>query len=301
MKRRHDLGGPVPPTLQDLSEAGIDLTSILAATVDKPELCSCLLTGSLADGNGTDSSDVDLMLLVPTGVAVIGQSDALSLETTRLSEKLFYVDGLEVNIDIAERSRVATIAGWMLTLAPALYNPRDLKSVPLIDGADLKFLVRLASGRALTNESVADSWRDEFLVEMIATYLTVRHFVEIGEFLEDARSHRDSAPETAKFIANIATEHALLSLLAFLNRPLLSRKWLLIETDKEILKAEGVTRDTLLSAKSLLLDSSLPVAAAIESVTAMREELREVLSSDAEVSTAIAYLSEEISYVENAE
>ena len=293
MKRAHSLGGPVPPTAEQLVGAGVDIANLISSVVGEPDRCGCLLVGSMADGNANEASDLDLLLLVPDGVEVTAPSERVRIESGLLSEQLFYQNGIEINIDIAQRSRVAPVSRSMLTLAPALYDPRSLKSIPLLAEVDLRFLLRLRNGIPLSGPALIETWRDEFLVDVLPTYLTIRHFVLIDEFSEDARSH---PPSTAGFVSRIAAEHVLFAALSYLGRPPASRKWLLTEVARHLPDASPEMAEVLKDARASLLEETSS-SSIIEQVDRARHNLRSILATNPELDVALTYLGGEIVYV----
>ncbi|RKG68726.1 hypothetical protein D7V80_11300 [Corallococcus sp. CA054B] len=298
MKRTHQLSSGQPLTTQTLRAHGVDVERILSELVSAPASCGVLLTGSLAAGNGTPSSDVDLMVLVPHRTSLISTKEGVRFKNSRFSEALQYCDGIEVNIELAERSRVAEIMTWMTAIAPALYKPSELKFIPIIDGPELRFLHRLRVGLPLMNPSLVASWRDEFLVELLPTYLTVRHFMEVHEYLEDAISHRAVSEESSRHVARIAVEEALVSILAALGVTSAARKWLLIESRKAMATASEVDRGLLEEGLLLHADCATgPLGGCLTRIEALHQRMAQRMSAEPELARAVEFLQGSIDYV----
>ncbi|NVJ04421.1 nucleotidyltransferase domain-containing protein [Myxococcus sp. AM001] len=298
MKRTHQLSNGQQLTAETLRAHGVDLERILPELVSDPTSCGVLLTGSLAAGNGTPSSDVDLMVLVPHRTSLVTAREGMRFKNSRFSEALQYCDGIEVNIELAERGRVAEIMTWMTAIAPALYKPSELKFVPIIDGPELRFLHRLRTGVPLLNPSLVASWRDEFLVELLPTYLTVRHFMEVHEYLEDAISHRPTSEESSRHVARIAVEEALVSILATLGVTSASRKWLLIESRKAMTTAGEVDRALLAEGLSILADCAAgPLGDCLTRIEALHQRMAARMSAEPELARAVEFLQGSITYV----
>ncbi|NOK35313.1 hypothetical protein D7W79_01070 [Corallococcus exercitus] len=298
MKRTHQLSSGQPLTTQTLRAHGVDVERILSELVSDPASCGVLLTGSLAAGNGTPSSDVDLMVLVPHRTSLISTKEGVRFKNSRFSEALQYCDGVEVNIELAERGRVAEIMTWMTAIAPALYKPSELKFIPIIDGPELRFLHRLRTGLPLLNPSLVASWRDEFLVELLPTYLTVRHFMEVHEYLEDAISHRAVSEESSRHVARIAVEEALVSILAALGVTSAARKWLLIESRKAMATAGEVDRALLAEGLSIHADCATgPLGECFTRIEALHRRMAQRMAAEPELARAVEFLQGSITYV----
>ena len=187
---------------------------------------------------------------------------------------------------------------WMTAIAPALYKPSELKFIPLIDGPELRFLHRLRTGVPLLNPRLVANWRDEFLVDLLPTYLAVRHFMEIHEYLEDAISHRAFSEESARHVARIAVEEALVSILAALGVTSASRKWLVVESRKVMATASEVDRGLLAEGLSILSDCAVgALGDCLARIEALHARIATRLSSEPELASAVAFLQGKIDYV----
>jgi predicted nucleotidyltransferase len=298
MKRTHQLASGQPLTVETLRAHGVDLERILSELVSDPAACGVLLTGSLAAGNGTPSSDVDLMVLMPHRTTLVANREGVRFKNSRFSEALQYCDGIEVNIELAERARVAEIMTWMTAIAPALYKPSELKFIPIIDGPELRFLQRLRTGVPLLNPGLVASWRDEFLVDLLPTYLAVRHFMEVHEYLEDAISHRAFSEESSRHVARISVEEALISILAALGVTSASRKWLVVESRKAMTTASEVDRGLLAEGLSILADCAVgSLGDCLARIEALHKRIATRLSSEPELARAVEFLQSKIDYV----
>jgi predicted nucleotidyltransferase len=298
MKRTHQLASGQPLTAETLRAHGVDLEHILSGLVSDPAACGVLLTGSLAAGNGTPSSDVDLMVLIPHRTSLVTSREGVRFKNSRFSEALQYCDGIEVNIELAERHRVAEIMTWMTAIAPALYKPSELKFIPIIDGPELRFLQRLRTGLPLLNPGLVASWRDEFLVELLPTYLAVRHFMEVHEYLEDAISHHAFSEESSRHVARISVEEALVSILAALGITSASRKWLIVESRKAMATAGEVDRGLLAEGLAILADCATgPVGDCLKRIEALHKRIAARLSTEPELARAVEFMQGKIGYV----
>ncbi len=291
MKHGHglsDLNGTL--TLSDLEREGLDFKEFVSTVVDDVDACSCLLTGSRAEGHPDASSDLDLLLLVPKGVEVTEPHDTFNPASDRLSEKLWQLDGLKVNLAVAQRDRVSGVLGSMLALAPVFYDPGQIKALPLIDGNDLTFLIQLRSGIVLINDDLAQQWQDEFLVELVPLYLTVKHYLAAGELLEDARGRLEHSESPAKHIYRTAAEYLLLSAVAFAGRPLTSAKSLVQEAEERVQKVnDPALKEALAQGTSYLVDFQGNGPAAVAELTAIQHVLGRALSVDPDIATAIEH------------
>lgn len=177
-----------------LTAIGCNLEETIATVVPGVDRPPALVVGSIAEGFGTPASDLDILVLVDSLDGVVADPSDLWLDTANSRELLRYAEGLEINFTFMERAGFARLTDALVGVAPALYDPGALKSLPMIGKEDLRWGHRLRSGWPLWGHDVVEQWRDEALLALLPQYLAVHHFVEMSEFVEDAGAFVGSTP-----------------------------------------------------------------------------------------------------------
>ncbi len=199
---------------QKLANLDINLEEICLSHLKSSDDVGILLVGSFAEGFATASSDVDLLVLVPDSKTYTERQQDVNLRSGRSRELLTYINGVEINVDFVAFDEISGLIESFIEISPALYDPTELKRIPLIEAFDLKFLHRLRTGAVLFGEQSVARWRDELMVSMLPMYLSLRHFFLSQEALEGARSAPIEIDGTVPFITRVAAEHAMIALLA---------------------------------------------------------------------------------------
>ena len=255
--------------------------------------------GSLAEGLGNRAADVDLLVLVDDRDAVRRNLEGLAMQAGRAVEALLYRNGVEINLEIFVREDVERLMTSFVSLAPALYNPVDLKRLPLLQAYDVRFLHRLRTGWTLRGEPTVEMWRDEFMTELLATYLAVRHLNNFDEFLEDAQSLVGSPHHSCVYVGRLAVEFGLFSILAHEGFTNPGKKWLL-EMCAKVQSADA--REVVDLGVELLLGDLRQIdgAAYLGEVQAFGVRLTAHLQRNPEVSKATGFMRERIHYLPGA-
>jgi len=283
--------------LAGLEAAGVHIHERVAALLRPGCPFALLAVGSVAEGTATPESDLDLMVLIDSEDDFVASANVLNLAAGRSREVLFYIEGLEVNIDFMSRDRMEPIIESMLSLAPALYDPRDVKEVPLLAPGDVTFLHRLRTGWVLEGDDTVALWRDEFMVDILPMYLGVRCYYSSVELLEDAISVLRGPSPAAYHVGRSCVEYTLMAVLTQEGFTSMNPKWLV----HWVHRTGGDTRALLDRGARLLF----PVVggpdeerAYVGEVAAFVRGARARLDRDPAIARAIEYLRGEIAYVD---
>ena len=291
----HGLDGP-DAFVAALAAAGVDLDEVVATCVKSGADAGVLLGGSLAEGVGNASSDVDLIILLESERELRTDREGLAIRAGRSSELLLYRNGIEINLEIYVRDDVEELMSAFVSLAPVLYNPSEVEQIPMLQPFDTRFLHRLRNGWPLRGLHRIEIWRDEFMVDLLATYLVVFYFIKFCDFFEDAMAMAQLLPVAGVFVGRKSAEHAMLSLLAKSGFTSPSTKWLLHWSGS----ARGQCPASLLdTGQSLLLDFVDPddVQRYLQQVAGFGRDVLQVLRQDPELRSATDFVRSRIAHI----
>ena len=297
-KRQHGLGSATghESFLAALANEGVDLDEVLSNCIRPGASAGVLLVGSLSERLGNEASDVDLLVLLDSRDDLRLAGEGLAMQSGRAMELLLYRNHIEINIELFVREDVERLMEAFISMAPALYDPAELKHLPLLQHYDLRFLHRLKCGWPLRGKRVVEQWRDEFMTDMLGTYLAVRYFSNYDELFEDAAIMLRSNELAAFHVARICVEQALLSALASVGFTGPDRKWLLYwcERAKDKPLAAFLQEGT-----SLLLMGSgqMPTRNYVEKVRTLGLRLLDHLRLDDDLRRATDFLRTRIGFV----
>jgi hypothetical protein len=298
-KRPHRLHGSLGAGafLQALACEGVDLDEVLSTCLRPDADAGVLLGGSLAEGLGNEAADVDLLVLLDSREGLRSEGEGLSLRSGRALEWLVYRSGIEINLEVFVRSDVERLMESFVSIAPALYDPTELEWIPMLQPFDLRFLHRLRTGWCLRGARLTNRWRDEFLVDLLPTYLTVLNFVTFNEHLEDAVSMLKDHPQSGVYVARKCVEWALQSCLAHAGFTSQNNKWLLRWCDQV---ADAEVAAFMASGRELLLDGSAMAEPTeyLRKVEDLGRRLLTDLERDPEIRRATDYLRARIKYID---
>jgi hypothetical protein len=239
-------------------------------------------------------------VLIESASDFISNNDDVNLEYGNSLEVLLYVNGVELNFDFMAKDRLRGVVESFISIAPALYNPEEMKSLILIGWEDVQFLDRLRNGWIIYNPKEIELWRDEFMVELLPTYIAVREYFEGIEFLEDAISAKKGINKSATYIGRMVVERGLFALLGSLGYTNQSKKWLFywIEEVKD-----DSTRELLNSGVELLFPEnpnkdSLTEIEYVDKVAVFYRLVRRELDQNVAIAKAIKFLNSKINYID---
>jgi predicted nucleotidyltransferase len=132
--------------INGLADLEIDIEAVVIKHLKPGTSFSIIAAGSITQDCGNSESDVDLLVLFESESDFIRSSADVNLEYGSSIEVLLYQNGIEINIDFMARDRLQGVINSFLSIAPALYNPQDVKSLILVGWEDLQFLDRLKNG-----------------------------------------------------------------------------------------------------------------------------------------------------------
>jgi len=285
--------------LKALRSNNIDLNAIVHEYLKPETNASIIVTGSIAEGTGNSESDLDILVLLNSDSEFKASRNVINLEYGNSLEVLLYKNGIEINIDYMSRNRLNNLIESFLSIAPALYDPRDMESLLIIGWEDLQFLHRLKNGWVIENKEMAHLWQDEFMVDLLPIYSAVKDYFEGIELLEDAISALSGPRRSAIYMGRKCIEFGMFSLLAKNGFTSQSKKWIIhwcekLKNDQAYpLLEKGC--NLLFSQK---IDTEKQEKEFIEEVIIFFKELRIELEKDSAIGKAIGYLRGEINYID---
>jgi predicted nucleotidyltransferase len=302
-KRSHSLFGHASAaTFTDaLAREGINLATLLGSLTAGDEAPGVLLVGSLAEGLGTAESDVDLLVLLGSRDDLVISTQDFVFTQGRIVELLRYQEGVELNLEFLFWDDLVALVNPLVDMAPALYDPSRVTSLPLLTYAELRLLHRLRTGWPLSGHTTVARWVDELLVHLLPTYVTLRNYMDFHELLEDASSALDGPPGALTHIARLAVEKALFSVLGRHGLTNPNNRWLIHLARRLDQGPSGalVARAQELFFPPRALDASGSIGY-LTDVTALGDAMRELYQPDPELRRAIDYLHSSIHYVDHS-
>lgn len=285
--------------LEELLKYDIDVVNTISSYIKKDAEVGILFTGSITDGNANGESDIDIKVLLHSNSDYKPNTSVINLEVENTKEVLIYKNGIEVNISFHPRASVEKTINSFLSIAPALYDPKDLETFPVIGKSSLQFLHDLKNGWIIGGENVVAIWRDECMVDLLPIYLTVHHFLISLELLEDTKSAIGQTKGACTFIGRMCLEHLFLSLLAKEKYTNQNRKWI-FHNGSKFSSAESKQLFQQLSALffsplQLNKEEELDYYENIHNQITM---VREHIAKDIAIGKAINYILKEINYVD---
>lgn len=281
-----------------LNEYNIDIDQIIKDSLNEGVEYGTFICGSLTDGNATYASDLDIMILLDDENQIKDEKTSINLMVENTKETLHYVNGIEINITFKTWKSMHSTINDFISIAPALYNPHDIESFPVIGKNKLQFLHNLKNAWILSGDNIVNRWKDECMVDILPIYLSVHHFLISLELFEDAKSVVGTAKGGAMFISKMCIEHLMLSILSkegFTNQ---NRKWIFHNAEKiESLDVKKIFDDLFITFfepyKNLDHDSEF-----VNRTSDLLDQTKEILKEDQSIGKAIEYILEEINYVE---
>lgn len=269
---------------------GSDLAQVIFGEIEIDDSAGVLIVGSIAEGLATPSSDLDVLVLVDANE--LKPLPGLVSSASNLSaESVFYHQGVELNVEIVRWVNVGSCLDTLLSVAPALYNPADVLSVPLLSDFECRFIHRLRTGWPMAGEATVSRWRDELLVDLLPICLAARYLIEAISFVEDMYSCLEVRSGSAGYMARMAVERLMLGTLALQGQTSPSHKYLLTWLDA----AESENSDVVRRGRALLC-AELPTGATPEEATfchrasELAQDVEAQMSSVSEIATAVRYV-----------
>lgn len=197
-----------------LAEAGFDVAGAAKSLFGGIETSGAMLVGSVAEGYQTASSDLDILFLTYADREDVDTSSSLLIESGASLEQLTYAKGVEVNTEIICHEEYAPLAQTLDEMAGKLALGGQLTKLPMIDNYSLRFLHRLRTGVVWYGDDVIEEFRDDFHVNSLPLYLSIKYLILARESLEDAKTSSRDTVGLVEFICRDVLEHCVLSLAA---------------------------------------------------------------------------------------
>jgi hypothetical protein len=160
-----------------------------------------LLVASIAEGLGHPASDVDVLVVPPLADSLRPSSpeavlqlkrhpsgDALLLQVGDRAEALNYIDGVEINWEVLDAAFAVRVRSALNGVTQLLSGRAKSSQLPILSARDTRTLHRLKTGWILGGEKTVAEWRSYLLIDILPEYLTVVHYMNFCEMLEDIRS-----------------------------------------------------------------------------------------------------------------
>lgn len=298
MKIKHNLyAARNPQELKKMMEQqGIDIVEIVRSRMQPHTDFAIMAIGSLTTGYGTPESDLDIMVLMDTKRNFARVATDINFENAHSFEVVFYKEGIEINIHFMARDELNNIIESFLAMAPALYNPADMKSFFLLEQNDLQFLDRLKNGWILFHEEQAKIWQDEFMSDLLPVYSAVKNFFDSLAFLEDANSalHNNQHPQVIFYMGTKSMEHGLAALFAASGYTSQAKKWMFAWAQA---LQEHPVHATLQEGLALLFPPLEEPASYLKNIASFHKSLQKELSQNASIKKALDYLTQKINYL----
>lgn len=285
-----------------LAHSNIDLGDLISEFVVNEQKCSVLLVGSIAEGNATPSSDIDLAILVEDRNHLRTDHQQVLLDNEgSYYEALIYRNNIEINIDFYVRDEMSHVMKSMVEAAPIFYDPTTVKTLPMMGTSELQFLHRISKGWSLRNESIQAQWKDEFLVDMLSPYIAIKSYMDGLEYLEDARSFVTSKAGKTEFFVKMSVERFLRSMMAFNGETSQSSKTLIsCALNHSSYVSTGIVQSNLTDLLfSQIVESESQRVGICDQLEDIRAKLHKTLSQKKDLKTALDFLAMAVSYVDD--
>lgn len=298
-KLPHDLhlSADADELLGNLRAREIDLLAAVDAHVERTDEACVLVTGSICEGLGSASSDIDALVLLRDRKNRRKIAKMLELTAGKTRDVVFYRNGIEINIELTARDDLNDLIMDLVTVGDSVYNPDGLPALPNLEVWKRQFMHRLRTGWVLRNPEEVAMWRDEFFVEILPLYQSVFCYFSSVEMYEDAWANRRQTPESTTYIARSCAEWALNALAARHGFTGQSRKWLIHWLDRI---DDAQAQPGIALGKRILFAPSPTDRAGVERLLADLKQLiqftRQRVSLDSVGSQALDMLEDKLSY-----
>lgn len=298
-KLPHDLhlSADAEELLGNLKARDIDLLAAVDEHVEHADEVSVLVTGSICEGLGSASSDIDALVLLRDRKNRKKIAKMLELTAGKTRDVVFYRNGIEINIELTARDDLNELILDLVTVGDSIYNPDGLPALPNLEVWKRQFMHRLRTGWVVRNPDEVDMWRDEFFVEILPLYQSVFCYFSSVEMYEDAWANRRQTPESTTYIARSCAEWALNALAARHGFTGQSRKWLIHWLDRI---DDAQAQPGIALGKRILFAPPAGDRAGVEFLLEELKQLieftRERVSLDSVGSQALEMLEDKLSY-----
>ncbi len=229
MKAEHDLHHCYDRDvyLDNLTWRGGDCVKIVNEITGPETKFACLATGSIPEGFGSKSSDIDLLVITEEPLSLERPQHELVLAQGAIDDLVFYINGIEFNIEFISQEELQDLMEDLISLGDTMYDSDKLPSFPGLEIWKRRFLHRLRTGWVVSNEHYAEDLRDEYMVNVLPLYESVSCFFEAIEMLEDLYANMDNSLDSQIHMARSTLQWAFTGLCAHQGYTSTSRKWLI--------------------------------------------------------------------------
>jgi hypothetical protein len=205
-----------------LKKWGIAFEDILRHVQPVDQAETVLLVGSIVDGLGTSSSDINLLIIGDRGLdatLVFGES-GFEQSVARLPQ------GRRVTTEYWRAEDVERLQRRLSTVGVAIYEPSRLHQIEYFSDLELRLLHRLRTGLVLTNPLRAEQWRQAMEVETLPNYLLLHWAGAYQAMRDDAWAQaEDGDGLSAWWMARAALDYLGAAMLASVGETNPYSKW----------------------------------------------------------------------------
>lgn len=283
-----------------LSALEVDIAEIVKKRLREHCDFSILTVGAFVSRYARITTNLELMVLIHSKDDFVRNHTDTNFERAGSFSAIVKHKELELHINFMARDNLHSAVESFLSIAPALYNPKDIKRIFLMSEDDLRFLNNLKNGWVLFNEKEAATWKDEFMVELLPIYISIEEYLEGFKHLEKTILFSQESTDSNNIVygARKSVEHALSSLLGSAGDTCQDKSFL----SHRIAKLKHHPLYTLLqSGEKLLFVSFAPIQKKdssnyLEEVKMFLQEVRQTLSQEPSIGKALEYLTEQFSH-----
>lgn len=208
------------PVLSALAtDVSADVGGLIAAVRPSDTL---LAVGSLVNGLGSSSTELDLLLL-GTGAP----SKGVAATVSSMSSSFYRVaSGRTVKIRFCSDHELYRIAETVDHFSQALIEPSAWANLPHLEEPTQVLLHELRNGIVLTNASIAQSWRETLRVDELHLYVAVQHLLRYAARRRSVLQQlQDGDAENAQWMLAECLEAILAGALAAAGETNPRRRW----------------------------------------------------------------------------
>jgi hypothetical protein len=203
----------------DRDKLRVELDDLIAAVRPSDTL---LATGSLSNGLGSSSAELDLLLIGP-GTQYAGISASVASMSTA---SYHLASGRAINIRFCAERELLTITELVSRFEHVLLEPSMGLNLPPMDLTTRVLLHDLRSGVVLANDSVADGWRQSLRLDQLPVYVAAQHLQRFAARRQNVEWHlKDNEREAALWTLREGLEELLNAVLAAAGETNPRKRW----------------------------------------------------------------------------
>jgi hypothetical protein len=203
----------------DRNELRAELVDLVAAVRPSDTL---LAVGSLSNGLGSSSAELDLLLIGP-GTQYAGISASVA---SMSSASYQLASGRAIKIRFCTDRELLAVSELVNRFEHTLLEPSMGLNLPPMDLTTRVLLHELRSGVVLANDSVADSWRQSLRLEQLPVYLAAQHLQQFAARRQNVEWHlKDDEWESALWTLREGLEELMVAVLAAAGETNPRKRW----------------------------------------------------------------------------